>query len=294
MLKSYLAIGTVVLTIASIAFALHFFYFKPALETITFFPLDQSAQYQSANTTLTLQKDHAGQKHRVDWSVSSVLDQDAYLRQDMALVFSNGRLKGKMAKWRQDTSLLTQKDVLSADESAKYEGITFHYSELHHSDDQITSTQRMSEDFLYVIHSPFSPLSSFRMPKSNLEREWQEVLDQSTENRLAKSLQKAIDIYGINEEDYMTVPLIGLRKFEDQPIDGFNQTETANLIGRLWEGLYKNYFQGIKKSDGTVEDPIDSTMPVILISKDKSHLLAVIQTKSGESIILKQLLQGSG
>lgn len=272
---------------------LQFPFFKPAIETITFFPLDETVQYRSAGTTLTLQKEKEHQAHKVNWEVSSTLDREAYLRQDMGLLYMNGILKSKVAKWRQQTAQLNQRDVLSAEESAKYEAITFHYSELHDKDARIASAQRMTEDLLYVIDSPFSPLSSFRIAKSKLEKEWKQVLDNSTQNRLNKSLKKAGQIHGINAANYMVIPLYELRKYEDQPISGFTQWETANILGRLWEGIYKNYYLGIKKSDGTVVDPIDSTMPLILISRDKKHLLLVTQTKAGESIILKQLLQGS-
>lgn len=287
-----LFLGFSALVLVSV-FMLQLHFFKPAIETITFFPLDETVQYKSAGTTLTLQKEQEHDAHRVDWKVSSTLDREAYLRQDMGLLYMNGVLKAKVAKWRQLISQLNQEDVVSAGESAKYEAISFHYSELHDKEARITSAQRMTEDILYVIHSPFSPLSSFRIAKSKLEKEWEKVLDNSTENKLNKSLKKAVEKYGINAGDYMVIPLTELRKYEDQPISGFTQVETANLLGRLWEGIYKNYYLGIKKSDGTVVDPIDSTMPLILVSNDKKHLLLVTQTKAGESIILKQLLQGS-
>lgn len=293
MRKSFLFLGISALAIAASAIVIQLQLFKPFQETITFFPIDETVQYQSANTTLTLQKDKKNNLHQVDWKESSVLDREAYLRQDLGLLFVNGLLRGMVGKWEQDTAELSQGGIISTGESARYDAITFHYSELHGTGDRISSAQRMSDDMLYVIDSRFSPLRSFRVAKSNQEREWKQVLDRSTENRLNKSLQKAAKEYGVNLANYVAIPLYEIRKYEDQPIQGFSQRETANILGRLWEGLYKNYYLGIKKSDGTEVDPLDSTMPLILISKDKSHLLAVTQTKDGESIILKQLLQGN-
>ncbi len=238
-------------------------------------------------------KDKKNNQHQVDWKVHSSLDQEAYLRQDMGLLFVNGLLKGKFAKWEQDTSDLSQEEIISYGESAKYDAISFHYTELHGDGDRITSAQTMSDDMIYVIDSPFSPLQSFTIAKSNQEQEWKKVLDQSVKNKLEQSLKNAEKTFRFNASKYISIPLDKIRRYEDQPIQGFTKKETANMLGRLWEGLYKNYYLGIKKSDGTAVDPIGSTMPLILIARDKSHLLVVTQTRSGESIILKQLLQDS-
>lgn len=292
-MKKYLFLGISALAIVVSALMIQLQNTNSTEETITFFPLNDAVKYKSASTSLTLQKDKKNNKHVVDWKVQSTLDQDAYLRQDMGLLFVNGLLKGKFAKWEQETADLEQQDFISRGESAKYDAITFHYSELHGDGDRITSSQRMSDDMLYVIDSPFSPLQSFSVAKSKQEKEWKKVLDQSVSNTLNKSLSKAEKTYQFKAVNYITVPLDTIRQYEDQPLKGFSQKETANILGKLWEGLYKNYYLGIKKSDGTVVDPIDSTMPMILVSKDKSHLLVVTQTASGESIVLKQLLQDS-
>lgn len=289
-MKKFLFLSISVFAIAISAIMIQLQIVNTSEETITFFPLDNTVKYKSANTTLTLEKEKSNNRHKVDWKVNSSLDREAYLRQDMALLFVNGLLKGKMAKWEQDTADLTQEEVVSTGESARYDAVTFHYSELHRDEDKITSAQRMSDDILYVIDSPFSPLRSFRIAKSNEEKEWKKVLDQTLRNRLTKSLQQAERAYRFESSDYIVTPLETIRKYEEQPINGFTQKETAIILGKLWEGLYKNYYLGIKKSDGTVVDPIDSTMPLILISRNKSHLLVVTQTNTGESVILKQLL----
>lgn len=292
-MKKYLFLGFSVLAIAVSVLLIQIQNINSTEETITFFPLNDAVKYKSASTSLTLEKDKKNNKHVVDWKVQSILDRDAYLRQDMGLLFVNGLLKGKFAKWEQETADLEQQEFILNGESTKYDAITFHYSELHIDGDKITSAQRMSDDMLYVIDSPFSPLQSFSVSKSKQEKEWKKVLDQSVSNKLNKSLKKAEKKYGFRSADYIAVPLDTVRQYEDQPLRGFTQKETANIIGKLWEGLYKNYYLGIKKSDGTVVDPMDSTMPMILVSRDKSHLLVVTQTDGGESIVLKQLLQGS-
>ncbi|MBT2677506.1 hypothetical protein J7E38_00755 [Bacillus sp. ISL-35] len=279
------------MAIAVSALLIQFQIGNTSVETITFFPLNDAVKYKSASTSLTLLKDKKNNQHQVDWKIHSSLDQEAYLRQDMGLLFANGLLKGKLAKWEQDTADLSQEELNSYGESARYDAISFHYAELHGDGDRITSAQRMSDDMIYVVDSLFSPLQSFTIAKSNQEKEWKKVLDQSVRNRLDRSLKQAEKTFRFKASDYLSIPLDTIRKYEDQPITGFTKRETANILGKLWEGLYKNYYLGIKKSDGTAVDPIGSTMPLILIAKDKSHLLVVTQTRTGESIILKQLLQ---
>ncbi|PLR76950.1 hypothetical protein CU633_12830 [Bacillus sp. V3-13] len=66
---------------------------------------------------------------------------------------------------------------------------------------------------------------------------------------------------------------------------------TNEIPGHLWEGLYKNYFLGIQKKDGTIIDPIDSSMPLILLAKDQSHLLVAFETADREPVILRQRIQ---
>jgi hypothetical protein len=292
-MKKLWFLGISALAIAVSALIIQLQIVNTSTETITFFPLNDTVQYKSAGTALILQKDKKNNQHLVDWKVYSTLDQAAYLRQDMGLLFVNGLLKGKLAKWEQDTADLIQEEYISYGESARYDAITFHYAELHGDGDRITSAQRMSDNMIYVVDSPFSPLQSFTIAKSNQEQEWKKVLDQSVKNKLNQSLRRAENTFRFKASNYLVIPLDTIRRYEDQPFKGFTQKETASILGKLWEGLYKNYYLGIKKSDGTTVDPIDSTMPLILVSRDKSHLLVVTQTKAGVSIILKQLLQDS-
>lgn len=261
--------------------------FDSARETIIFFPIDESVSFKSSGTTLSLGKEN---DHSIDWKTEAKLDRKAYLRQDLALLYTNGLLKGKMGKWRQNTADLIQKETIKGNESSKVDAITFHYAELHQPGDTITSAQTMSNDSLYIIDSAFTPLSAFRVAKSSEEIEWKKVLHRNVRNKQKTSLQNAQKTHGVNLAEYSIIPLNELKRFREEPLPGFSRMESAEIIGRLWEGIYKNYFLGIRKSDGTVVEPNDSTMPLILISRDKTHLLVITETKDGESVLLKQLI----
>ncbi|CAM3805736.1 hypothetical protein [Mesobacillus zeae] len=262
-------------------------------ETIIFFPIDRSAAYVTANTSLTASNALAPGGYSVRLRSASVLDRHAYLRQDLSFVFKDGRLREKMGKWEPNTDRIVQEEVLQEKESALYSAVSFHYSEIHKNEESIFSAQMMSSDFIYTVSSPISPVSAFRVPFRQEDVQWKGILDKGVEMLIENTLNKAADSYGINKNDYYIFRLTELARFETSPFPGFSRQATDKAIGRLWEGLYKNYFLGIKKRDGTVINPVDSTIPVILLSKDKKILLVLIQPADGDLVILKQEIQDS-
>ncbi|GAA0345717.1 hypothetical protein GCM10008967_40170 [Bacillus carboniphilus] len=258
-------------------------------ESFTYFPPDPAARYNSGYTTLTLGNKSDDGPYQLTWKSQSALDQKAIYRQDVSLLYEGGLLKGKMAEWKQNVSNLMQESTLFFQDSQLIQAVGFHFSEIHRGE-KIGGAQKLSGDFIYVIDSKFSPFKSFRHPENEEDEKWKHTLDQVTKDRLTKSWNTAIQRYGIPKERFDSYTLFQLTQYNDQPLPGFTLLETKKLTGRLWEGLYKNYLLGIRKSDGSTEDAMDSVLPLILIAKDKTHLFVVTETKSGESIILRQQL----
>ncbi|OAT84232.1 hypothetical protein A6P54_02770 [Bacillus sp. MKU004] len=272
-----------------LAVGIEFIYQPRTEESIIFFPINENVAYESASTLLTLVPEKKDNVYEVKWKISSKLDTPAYLRQDVGFLFINGRLKGKMNEWEQDTDGIVQEKTIEWKESSLLEAVAFHYSEIHEDEDATyTSAQKMTEDTLYVIDSNFSPLNSFRQPVTDAEKEWKTILDRVTSQQLDYLWEKAVQTYGIPLEEYTAVPLTELPRFEKDPLEGFEKAEWDRLIGNLWEGLYKNYYLGIKKEDGTIIDSIDSTIPLILIKKDKKEVLVVLVDKDGNPSLLRQ------
>ncbi|WP_421379829.1 hypothetical protein ACOJQI_16390 [Bacillus salacetis] len=261
---------------------------QPARESIIFFPLNEKAQYQSANTLLTLNDKKVNDSYEVNWKISSVLDQDAYLRQDIGFLYFNGRLKAKMSEWEQNTDRIVEEETAQGKESSLLQTISFHYSEIHENEETYTSAQSMSEDQLYVIDSNFSPLSSFRKPDTSSEEEWKSILDKVTGQQLQYNWEKAMKEFKINGKEYLQIPLIKLPEYTSSPPEGFQPEQWNELVGNLWEGLYKNYFLGIRTSAGNIADPIDSSMPLILIGPKTGNVLVLLTTKEGEPVLLQQ------
>jgi hypothetical protein len=259
-------------------------------ESITYFPIDPKVTYTSTNTSIHFQKPQKSDKYLLKWQIESTLDRKAYLRQDIGFLFSNGRLIAKQGYWKQNTDHLIQEREIVGRESALVQALSFHYAELHENDEKIFSSQKMSADQIYIANLQNQAFHSFRNAFSKQEQEWKQKLDQHTKEFLYHSWEKGIRSFSINPEQYVSFPLTDLFLNPSSSFPGFTEQETNQIIGNLWEGLYKNYFLGIKKADGTRVKPIGSTIPLILIAKDKSHLLVLTETANGEPTLLRQMI----
>ncbi|KKK33194.1 hypothetical protein WQ57_25020 [Mesobacillus campisalis] len=267
---------------------IYLFHPQETSETIIFFPIDEAAAYKSVNTTLTMAEGKNENEYEIQWNMYSLLGQKAYLRQDMGLLFKNGRLRGKTAEWKQNADNLSQKQEFNEKDTGKFQAVTFHHSEIHGKDDRITSAQDMSADLLYAIHSPYSPMRSFRIPNTQDDLEWKNLLDTAEDRQLEKAMNNALNKLRLNPDHFFKIWLTELPQFKDKPFPGYTLRETSEIIGRLWEGLYKNYFYGIKKQDGAIVSPIDSTIPLIMVAKDRSSLLVLTETADREAVLLIQ------
>lgn len=262
---------------------------ETSIETITFFPIDETTQFLDAKTVIgpikTSEKNGA-----IPVSTFSRLDQPAYLRQDITLAYANGRLIGKFGKWQENTDSIQNEEKFQINKTQVFHVLTLHHAELHHNDQAITSVQNMTDDQVYIVQSNVPSLLSFKTPSTEEEISLKEGLDNAEKTVITNSLNNAAKKNKINLEQYYIIPLIDLPKYKNKPFPSFSQKQTNEVIGRLWEGLYKNYFLGIKKSDGKIVSPIGTTIPVILLSKDETHLYVVFETANNEPFLLKQLI----
>ncbi|MCA0147615.1 hypothetical protein LCD52_02315 [Rossellomorea vietnamensis] len=273
-----------------VALGIQFIYKPQTRESIIFFPINENVSYESATTILMLQPEKKNDHYEVNWKVTSKLDTPAYLRQDVGFLYMNGRLKGLMNEWEQDTDQIVEESTIKGKDSSILQAVSFHYSEIHESDTEFTSAQKMSEDTLYVIDSNFSPLNAFRQPGNSAEKEWKNILDKVTSQQLEYLWEKAITSMGIPVDEYTPIPLTSLPIYDGRPLEGFSRQEWDRLIGNLWEGLYKNYYLGIKKEDGSVVESIDSAIPLLLIKKDKKEVLVLLVDQNGDASLLRQLI----
>lgn len=258
-----------------------------AKESITYFPIDPTVSFPKANTSLTFSKKRFDE-YSILWQSNSSINKQAYLRQDMSLLYANGKLKSTMGEWKQNTLELSEEKTVVERESNFLQAITFHYAEIHDTNARIFSSQKISADNLYVVNSKFenTPLS-FHTPNNLVEKDWATTMDKEALDYVDYSFRQGLKKFHISADQYDTKLLLTeLPKYNDTPLPLFSKEQSAKIIGQLTEGLYKNYFLGIIKEDGTIVDPIGSSVPVLLINEN--HLLVLFTTEDGEPIVLRQ------
>ncbi|PAE43994.1 hypothetical protein [Bacillus sp. 7884-1] len=271
MKKNYLMLGVFIIVI--LAFTIHQYKNPKIQESITYFPIDPNVSFKTAQTILTVMNNPA---NTILWKEHSTLDRKAYLRQDAALLYANGRLIDQLWNWKQNTAVIEQEKRMTLDKNVLLQAITFHHAELHENENKIFSSQAMSADqtFFLTAHA------------DNVKKQ----LEQQIETMLQLSWNKGLRHFSINLSNYQAYPLSEFNELAKDSLPGFTKPETAKIVGNLWEGLYKNYILGIKKAEDAIESPKGSTLPLILIATDKSHLLVLTETALGEPILLRQMM----
>ncbi|MFC0558106.1 hypothetical protein [Halalkalibacter alkalisediminis] len=264
---------------------------EPLRDALIFFPIDPNATFEEATSRIQFQTMEDEDEYTLDWTVKSVLNQDAYLRQDVSLLFEDGYLKDTLSSWQENTSTIQMEKDVKSDDSGHYRVVTFHHAELHYPNDEIKSAQKLSFDQLYVIDSPLTPLHAFRIPQTEEEKESKRILDYILKQQQDYDWDSLFEYYNLPQDNYLRIPLTDLVLYEEKPIPGLTQEKTAQFLGGLWEGLYKNYVLGITKQDGTTVSPVGSTVPVILVPKTPDHFFVLFRTSDGEPVQLLQTLQ---
>ncbi|AOH55705.1 hypothetical protein ABE28_015195 [Peribacillus muralis] len=277
---------TVLLVITTI-FVILYFSNNQAEETITYFPIDSSLHFEHASTLLT-PKENGGSAYSITWRVTSALDRPAYLRQDVSLLYTNGKLTGALKNWRQNKQELSQKAKAKESESGRYDAVTFHYAEVHPSETIFTSAQQLSKDKIYAITTP--SFQYFHRPISEEQIEWKKTLDSLTNQTVQDGLEKASHAYQINLEQYNIIPLTDLPDKKNQWLSAFPSFKREEIVGKLWEGLYKDYVLGVKKEDGSTVNAQGSTIPLLLIAQNQRELLVLFTLRDGTPIMLRQEL----
>ena len=192
-----------ILIFSAIIFSFYLFHSKASEETIIFFPIDPSHYFEDASTHLIpTQSDK--DKYSVQWEVDSILNEPAYLRQDISLLYKNGQLKAILNKWKQHTQTISQKKKLKSQQvSARYDAISFHYAEVHRNEHTYTSVQQMSKARVYALTTP--SFEAFQRPVSRIQKQWKNCLDRYAIAKTESALNKALVYFQLNTEKYQVI-----------------------------------------------------------------------------------------
>jgi len=261
--------------------------YQPAKETITFFPIDPSLSFQSASTRLTAVE--SGKRYYLTLKIESALIEPVFLRQDIALLYKNGKLIDVLRDWKQNTAAISQQNRQKQSESGIFQNVSFHFAEAH-PNNRFTSVQTMTDAHLYIIHSTTESFQSFTNPISRDQSEWKKTLDLHVDAVTQHALTTGLNAFKLDVKRYTVLPLTALPSEQKTFLASFTPARQQEIVGRLWEGLYKNYILGIKKEDGTVVDPQNSTIPLLLLDNNHRELLILLTTGDGTPLLLRQQL----
>ncbi|WP_173916145.1 hypothetical protein [Halobacillus sp. Marseille-Q1614] len=264
----------------------YFHFSHKELSVIKYFPIDEERKFETASTTLAFKESEGDDEYEIEWEIFSKSDEPAYLRQDVSLLFVNGRLKGVVNKWKQDVEEIHKVSFLHGEDTKRYEALSVHHGE-YHEDDTIKSIQAVSNDRLYIIDSPHTKRFAFHKPKSQEEEEWQKKLDHSINQQLEAQWAELMEYYQLSTDQYITAPLTELANYtQKNPFPYTDPEQFDRISGQLWEGLYKNYVLGIKDSESS--HPIQSYEPLLLFDKKGTHLMVLFEDDQGKN---HQLIQ---
>jgi|SRR5690625_31135 len=252
---------------------------------ITYFPLHPEITIDQAFTSLQATPKQQSKNILLEWFIQSRTDDALYLRQDISLLFENGYLIDVINIWKQTTALINEQKTIERRNNKLFQTISFHYGEIHDHGQAINSTQLMSYDQLYTIYcNRYDKTSIFKQPKNFSQKQHAKLLDEQINGHLQMYWQRLMNEYDIDPEKYYQIPLIDLENYNEQPLPRLSQAKTNQVIGQLWEGLYKNYIIPMSKQKSMSDEHF---MPLILFDRKATHLL-VIYKLNGKPEQLRQ------
>ena len=279
------------LLLFSLLTALFFYYLNYRQDTeqsIKYFPEDSQVRFIEKATTLRIKSGETEPK--LVWDVTSSTQQPTYLRQDVSLLFEDGKLMDIYSKWKENEAKLSHNQNFSITKSSHFEAISIHHAESHYSADSIKGKDRLTYDHLYVMKNAQNQLESFQIPVATEEKKWVQSLGKATQQEQHYILEQAMKKYRLDINNYYSFPLTYLHVFDQNALPQLDMKTTHRVISQLWEGVYNGYVQGIKLTSSQIENPIGSAMPLVLFSKKADECLIIIKSASGQLTMLKQLI----
>lgn len=252
------------------------------------FPIDKHVQFNNASSRLTIQQRKGKSSYNVILRTNSETNSPTFLRQDIALIYTNGVLISILYGWKENLAYFEQNLAIKGEGSARYNVITFHHAEIHNPDNVITSQQAMSHDQAYILSSAFSSLSFFREAQTNTQAQWQRILDHAIKEQWNYQWNYLIQYFKIDPRQYELIPFTQLPIYQTVPLPNFSQAETLQIIGGIWEGVYRHYVLGLTNSLGKPLYPEGSTLPILLLANDGSHLKLLFRSSKGQEVQLIQ------
>lgn len=250
--------------------------------TITYFPPDETLSFIRSSTDLDM-LNLTNKVKEIKWSVNSQTNKPTYLRQDVSIVYADGKLKAIHNKWLQQADDISFHEKLTGDEHV-WQAITLHHGESHLNEDTIRSKQLMSFDTLFIKRLSTNDIITFHEPHTEQEEMIKEEL--INQLHLHAYWDELMDYFNIQQNDYDMIPLTDLSKYNNKPLPNLTMKQTDQVIGQLWEGLYKNYLIPIVSA----KKAVNSGIPIILLNKNHDHLLVLYDINGEKQKLIQHIL----
>lgn len=245
-----------------------------AITTVKYFPPDKERHFTDAGTMLKVNKQD------VTWTVASQSDSSMYLRHDIGLLYENGYFKGVQSKWKEQTLQIDMSQSIPISRSSMFKAISYHHGE-NHNNATITSIQKMTGKALLLQ----------KKGQTFTEIPWKQIhhhsgIETAETDFPYHKWDQLMTQHNMNKNNYKLIPLTELVKYDQEPFPGFSQEKTNEIIGKLWEGLYKNYVLRLKEKENQLSS---HPMPVILLSNEQTHLYVLFELNGHAEILLQQI-----
>jgi hypothetical protein len=257
------------------------------------YPIDKFVEFHKASSRLTFHPKKGNDRYKIMLFTNSETNTPAFIRQDISLIYSNGVLIGLLYGGKENLAFFEQHISIKGEGSARYDVLTYHHAEIHHSENEVTSQHAMSQDQAYILSSAFSSSSFFREAKTNTQSHWKRILDYAILEQWTYQWNYLIEYFKIEHGHYEIIPFTQLPVYQTTPFPHFSQAETDKIIGRIWEGIYRHYVLGLNNS---LDKPLyqeGSTLPVLLLAKDRSHLKILFRASEGKEVQLIQQIHSN-
>jgi len=235
---------------------------------VQFFPLDQRVTFKDVGSKLNIfQKNNNYYIVGDNWSKTSEV---VYLRQDVNLLFRNGRLIKVNYPWKEETDWLVDKIDAPLENESIYQLLSYHHAEIH-QDELITSQQYVTSDRMYVINFE-NGWEFFKKPENARQEDEMRKLDHRVYSQRESILLEAIKELNINIDNYEVFNLATFSERNHSNV--ISDQHWPTVLGGLWEGLYKTY---VIRGRG-----ISASMPWVLVDRNGTHLLVIFQNAKGQ------------
>jgi len=220
-------------------------FYQQHIHSITYFESNENYFFGHATIETKIKS------NQLQWKMISETNELAYIRQNIGLLFVNGKFKAFYSEWKPNRRYLSFQQSFPLPNKARIDTLGLHYGEFH-DDDSIYSLQLMDGQTLYT----------------ETNEKMKQSIDHQIDQTIQQYVQYILDMYSIDENLYHIVPFTELQQYFKYYNNKHSNLATEKLEGHLWESIYKQYILTLLST----KDIDEHVMPLFLFAKDNSHV----------------------